>query len=29
MDNGDEFPYGQIVEECEAKHCWDEAVGNV
>ena len=24
MDNGDEFPYGQIVAECEAKHCWDE-----
>ncbi len=24
MDDGDEFPYGQIVEECEAKHCWDE-----
>jgi xanthine dehydrogenase large subunit len=26
MDNGDEFPYGQIVAECEAKKCWDEAV---
>jgi xanthine dehydrogenase large subunit len=26
MDNGDEFPYGQIVTECEAKHCWDEVV---
>lgn len=24
MDNGDEFPYGQIVADCEAKHCWDE-----
>jgi len=26
MDDGDEFPYGQIVAECEAKHCWDEVV---
>lgn len=26
MDNGDEFPYGQIVRDCEAKHCWDEVV---
>jgi xanthine dehydrogenase large subunit len=26
MDNKDEFPYGQIVAECEAKHCWDEVV---
>ena len=26
MDNGDVFPYGQIVAECEAKHCWDEVV---
>ncbi len=25
MDNGDEFPYGQIVKECQAKLCWDEA----
>lgn len=25
MDNGDEFPYGQIVKECQAKNCWDEA----
>lgn len=25
MDDGDEFPYGQIVTECEAKKCWDEA----
>ena len=24
MDNGTEFPYGQIVTECEAKNCWDE-----
>ncbi|MGB4960653.1 MAG: molybdopterin cofactor-binding domain-containing protein, partial [Saprospiraceae bacterium] len=24
MDDGDEFPYGQIVSECEAKRCWDE-----
>jgi xanthine dehydrogenase large subunit len=24
MDNGTEFPYGQIVADCEAKHCWDE-----
>lgn len=26
MDNGDEFPYGQIVKDCEAKNCWDEVV---
>ena len=26
MDDGDEFPYGQIVAKCEAKHCWDEVV---
>ena len=26
MKNGDEFPYGQIVAECEAGHCWDEVV---
>jgi xanthine dehydrogenase large subunit len=26
MDDGTEFPYGQIVKECEAKKCWDEAV---
>ncbi|HMU08400.1 MAG TPA: molybdopterin-dependent oxidoreductase [Ferruginibacter sp.] len=26
MDNGDEFPYGQIVSESQAKNCWDEAV---
>ncbi len=26
LDNGDEFPYGQVVGECEAKHCWDEVV---
>ncbi|HNU87451.1 MAG TPA: molybdopterin-dependent oxidoreductase [Ferruginibacter sp.] len=25
MDNGDEFPYGQIVSESQAKNCWDEA----
>jgi xanthine dehydrogenase large subunit len=23
MSNGDEFPYGQIVSECEATNCWD------
>ncbi|MEX1189104.1 MAG: molybdopterin cofactor-binding domain-containing protein [Bacteroidia bacterium] len=27
MDNGDVFPYGQIVAECEAQRCWDEVVG--
>jgi len=26
MDNGDEFPYGQIVSESEAKNCWDEVM---
>lgn len=26
MDNNDELPYGQIVRECQAKSCWDEAV---
>jgi xanthine dehydrogenase large subunit len=26
LDNGSEFPYGQIVEDCEAKHCWDEVI---
>ena len=26
MDDGTEFPYGQIVKECEAQHCWDEAL---
>jgi len=26
MDNGDEFPYGQIVTECQSKHCWDEVM---
>jgi xanthine dehydrogenase large subunit len=26
IDNGTEFPYGQIVKECEAKACWDEVV---
>jgi xanthine dehydrogenase large subunit len=24
MDNGDEFPYGQIVKECQSKNCWDK-----
>jgi xanthine dehydrogenase large subunit len=24
MDNGTEFPYGQIVADCKAKNCWDE-----
>jgi len=28
MDNGMEFPYGQIVEECEAKNCWEQAKDN-
>ncbi len=26
MDNGDEFPYGQIVKECQSKNCWDEVM---
>ena len=26
MDNGDEFSYGQIVNECQAKNCWDEVM---
>jgi len=26
MDNRDEFPYGQVVAECEAKNCWDEVM---
>jgi xanthine dehydrogenase large subunit len=26
MDNGDEFPYGQIVQECQSKNCWDDVV---
>jgi xanthine dehydrogenase large subunit len=26
MDNGDEFPYGQIVSESQAKNCWDEVI---
>jgi len=26
MDNGTEFPYGQIVAGCEAKPCWEEVV---
>ena len=24
MDDGTEFPYGQIVKACEAKKCWDQ-----
>lgn len=27
MDNGSEFPYGQIVTECQARNCWDEVIG--
>ncbi|MEP7255973.1 MAG: molybdopterin cofactor-binding domain-containing protein [Ferruginibacter sp.] len=26
MDNGDEFPYGQIVLESQAKNCWDKVM---
>ncbi len=26
LKNGVEFPYGQIVEDCEAVPCWDQAV---
>ncbi|MEO7308583.1 MAG: molybdopterin cofactor-binding domain-containing protein [Ferruginibacter sp.] len=26
MDNNDEFPYGQIVKECQSKKCWDEVM---
>jgi len=26
LKNGDEFPYGQIVTECQAQSCWDDAV---
>ena len=26
MENGDEFPYGQIVKECQSKNCWDEVM---
>jgi xanthine dehydrogenase large subunit len=26
MDDGDEFPYGQIVQDSKAKACWDSAV---
>ena len=26
MDNGNELSYGQIVTECQARKCWDEAV---
>jgi xanthine dehydrogenase large subunit len=24
IDNDDEFPYGQIAKECQAKNCWDD-----
>jgi xanthine dehydrogenase large subunit len=24
VDNGDEFPYGQVIENAEAKHSWEE-----
>ncbi|MCB9324809.1 MAG: molybdopterin-dependent oxidoreductase [Lewinellaceae bacterium] len=27
LQDGDEFPYGQITEGCEAQNCWNEAVG--
>lgn len=26
LDNGSEFAYGQVVADCEAKHCWDEVI---
>ncbi len=26
IDNGDEFPYGQIIKECQSKNCWDDAI---
>lgn len=26
IKDGDEFPYGQIVSECQAQHCWDEVM---
>lgn len=26
MKNGDEFPYGQIVSECQAQPCWEEVM---
>jgi xanthine dehydrogenase large subunit len=26
MDNGTEFPYGQVVDQCEAKNCWNEVI---
>jgi xanthine dehydrogenase large subunit len=26
LKNGDEFPYGQITEGCEAQNCWEEAI---
>ncbi|AWV88040.1 xanthine dehydrogenase molybdopterin binding subunit [Bradymonas sediminis] len=25
ISNGDVFPYGQVVEDCQAKACWDDA----
>ena len=28
LKDGDEFPYGQIVGECEAANCWNELVAN-
>jgi xanthine dehydrogenase large subunit len=28
LKDGDEFPYGQIIKECEAANCWAEAVEN-
>jgi xanthine dehydrogenase large subunit len=26
MDNGTEFPYGQVADQCEAKNCWNGAL---
>jgi len=26
LQDGDEFPYGQIAAQAEARHCWDEAM---
>jgi xanthine dehydrogenase large subunit len=26
LQNGNEFPYGQIAEGCEAQNCWNEAI---
>jgi xanthine dehydrogenase large subunit len=28
LEVGDEFPYGQVVEQSEAKQCWNEAVAS-